>query len=154
MPQALAWRIVRQKHAAVAFSGQGAARTGGRWNSKGRRVVYTSATQSLAVLETLVHLNPLVLFKYVVFRIEFDPALVEELQIAHLPANWRAQPPPASTKAIGDKWLREGRSVILAVPSVIVPGEVNYLINPGHPDFERIIVGQPVPFAFDTRLRA
>jgi RES domain-containing protein len=150
MPQA--WRIVKQKHAATAFSGEGAARTGGRWNSRGSRVVYASGTQSLAILETLVHLNPLVLFRYVVFRIEFDSRLVEKLNRAQLPANWRAQPPPASTKAIGDEWLREARSALLAVPTIIVPGEFNYLINPLHRDFKRITIGKPASFAFDTRL--
>src|SRR5258705_349554 len=74
MPEA--WRIVKAKHAATAFSGEGAARTGGRWNSRGVPVVYTSSTKSLAALESLVHLNPPVLFKYVAIRIQFDDALI------------------------------------------------------------------------------
>ena len=89
-----AWRIVKEKHAATAFTGEGAARTGGRWNSRGARVVYTSATASLAALETLVHLNPPVLFKYLIFRIEFDDTLVEEIFLASLPADWTEEPPP------------------------------------------------------------
>lgn len=152
MPQA--WRIVKEKHAADAFSGAGAARTGGRWNSRGLRVVYTSATQSLAVLETLVHLNPIVLFKYVVFRIDFDARFVEQLNAAQLPRDWQAQPASPSTRLIGGAWLRAARSVLLAVPSVIVPGELNYLINPLHPDFNRITIAKPTPFAFDARLLA
>jgi len=67
MPEA--WRIVKAKHAATAFSGEGAAKTGGRWNSRGVPVVYASSTKSLAALETLVHLNPPMPFKYVVFRL-------------------------------------------------------------------------------------
>ncbi len=62
MPEA--WRIVKEKHAASAFSGEGAAKTGGRWNSRGVPVVYASATKALAALETLVHLNPPVPFQY------------------------------------------------------------------------------------------
>ena len=75
MPEA--WRIVKEKHAAAAFSGEGAARNGGRWNSRGVRLIYTSSTESLAALETLVHLNPQMPFKYVAIRIKFDDALVE-----------------------------------------------------------------------------
>jgi len=71
-----AWRIVRQDHGSAAFDGEGAWRFGGRWNSRGTRTVYTSATLSLAALETLVHLNPPVAFKYVAVPVDFDEALV------------------------------------------------------------------------------
>ena len=150
MPEA--WRIVKAKHAATAFSGDGAAKTGGRWNSRGVPVVYTSSTKSLAALETLVHLNPPVPFKYVVFRLQFDDALVENVPLNRLPAGWRVEPPPPSTKAIGDAWVREVRSAVLALPSVIIPGELNYLLNPAHPAFKRISIGKPERFAFDPRL--
>ena len=82
MPEA--WRIVKAKHAATAFSGEGAAKTGGRWNSRGVPVVYASSTKSLAALETLVHLNPPVPFKYVAFRLQFDAALVENVPLNRL----------------------------------------------------------------------
>jgi RES domain-containing protein len=150
MPQA--WRIVKAKHAATAFSGEGAAKTGGRWNSRGVPVVYASSTKSLAALETLVHLNPPVPFQYVAFRLQFDAALVENIPLNRLPADWRVEPPPPSTKAIGDAWAREVRSAVLALPSVIVPGELNYLLNPAHPAFKKISIGKPERFAFDPRL--
>src|SRR4051812_48583142 len=102
MPEA--WRIVKRKHAATAFSGEGAARYGGRWNSHGVAVVYTSSTKSLATLESLVHLNPPVTFKYLAFRLEFDAALVETLPMTRLHVTWRAEPPSRSTKHIGDRW--------------------------------------------------
>jgi RES domain-containing protein len=146
------WRIVKAKHAATAFSGDGAAKTGGRWNSRGVRVVYTSSTKSLAALETLVHLNPPVPFKYVAFRLQFNAALIENVPLNRLPADWRVEPPPPSTKAIGDAWVREVRSAVLALPSVIVPGELNYLLNPAHPAFKKISIGKPERFAFDPRL--
>lgn len=152
MPQA--WRIVKLKHAATAFSGDGAARTAGRWNSRGIPVIYTSSTKSLAALETLVHLNPPIFFKYVAFRIEFDDALLEVIPPRSLPPDWSTSPPPPSTKAIGDHWSRERRSAVLAVPSVIVPGERNFLLNPAHPDFKKTSIGKPEPFAFDPRLLA
>jgi len=92
-----AWRIVKEKHAATAFSGEGAARAGGRWNSRGVAVIYTSSILSLAALETLVHLNPPVLFKYAVIRIRFDEELIETVHPKDLPPDWRGEPPPPSS---------------------------------------------------------
>lgn len=149
-----AWRIVKAKHAATAFSGEGAFRAGGRWNSRGVRVVYASATKSLAALENLVHLNPPVLFKYAAIPLEFDDALIEIIAAAAIPANWRIEPAAPSSQALGDAWVRDARSAVLAVPSVIVSGEPNYLLNPAHRDFEKIDIGNPEPFVFDPRLLA
>jgi len=150
MPEA--WRIVKERHAGTAFSGEGAAKTGGRWNSRGVPVVYTSGAKSLAALETLVYLNPPVLFRYVVFRIQFDDELIQKLPISGLPADWQAEPATPSSKTIGDTWVREARSAVIEVPSVIISGEPNYLLNPAHPDFKRISIGKREPFAFDPRL--
>ncbi len=146
--------MVKEKHAATAFSGEGAYRSGGRWNSVGIRVVYASATQSLAALENLVHLNPKIAFRYAAFRIEFDAVLLEQFPADILPANWTEEPPPPSTQAIGDRWVREARSAVLGLPSIVVRGETNYLFNPAHPDFRQISLGPPEPFAFDPRLLA
>jgi RES domain-containing protein len=148
-----AWRIVKKKHAATAFTGEGAAKAGGRWNSRGVLVVYTSGTRSLATLENLVHLNPPLIFKYVAIAVKFDDALVEVYPVRNLPADWRTEPPPPSTKAVGDAWVKAARSAVLALPSVI-SGETNYLLNPAHPDFKKIIIGKPDPFVFDPRLLA
>ena len=145
------WRILKEKHAATAFTGKGAAKTGGRWNSRGVAVVYTSCTKSLATLESLVHLNPPVRFKYVVLDVKFDHALVETFAVKKLPADWRTEPPPPSTKTIGDTWVREARSAVLALPSII-SGETNYLINPAHPDVKKISIGNLELFTFDPRL--
>ena len=147
-----AWRIVKEKHAAAAFSGDGAAKFGGRWNSRGIPVVYTSGTKSLAALEILVHLNPPMFFRYVAFRLEFTESLVETLAVKNLPTDWRDEPPPPSTQAMGDAWARSARTAVLALPSVIISGEPNYLLNPAHPDFRRITIGKPEQFTFDSRL--
>ena len=147
-----AWRIVREDHGYTAFDGEGARRFGGRWNSRGTRTVYTSATLSLAALETLVHLNPPVAFKYVAIPIEFDEALVETFATSDLPADWNEEPPPPSTAEIGDRWVKESRSAVLELPSVIIPAEPNYLLNLAHSDFKRIRIGKPTPFSFDPRL--
>ena len=147
-----AWRMVKEKHVATAFSGEGAAKTGGRWNSRGVAVVYASATRSLAALETMVYLNPPVLFNYRIIHLEFGEGFVERLRPAALPSDWRMEPPPLSNRQLGDDWAHSSRSAILAVPSIIIPDETNYLLNPTHPDFRKIAIGQPADFAFDPRL--
>lgn len=147
-----AFRIVREAYVATAFTGEGAALMGGRWNSPGARVVYTSATASLAALETLVHLNPALHFKYLIFPIEFDERLVEKVPPANLPAGWRDEPPPPATKRLGDAWVKQARSAVLELPSVIIPGESNYLLNTLHPDFKTIIIGKAEDFSFDSRM--
>lgn len=147
-----AWRIVKERHASTAFSGEGAYLYGGRWNSPGVRIVYTSGTKALAALETLVHLNPPVAFRYVAFRVEFDKALVEKVSADALPADWFDEPPPPSAQAVGDLWAKRARSAISEVPSVIIRGESNFLLNPSHSDFGQITIATPEPFAFDSRL--
>lgn len=147
-----AYRIVRERFAANAFTGEGAAIFGGRWNSCGTPMVYTSGSASLAALETLVHLNPAMPFAYLLFTIEFDERLIETLSLASLPADWRDEPPPPSTKRLGDAWVKSARSAILELPSVIIPGEMNYLLNTSHPDFKSITIGKPESFSFDNRL--
>jgi len=142
---------VQEQRAATAFTGEGAAKSGGRWNSRGVVLVYTSCTKSLATLESLVHLNPPVAFKYVAIPAKFDDALVEVFRAKDLPAEWRTEPSPPSTKAIGDDWAKAARSAVLALPSVIT-GQTNYLLNPAHPGFKKISIGKPDPFVFDPRL--
>lgn len=145
-----AWRIVKAKHVATAFDGEGARLSGGRWNSRGTPVVYASASQALAALETLVHLNPPVLFRFAATSVQFDDALVERL--TSVPSDWKEEPPPPSTRQVGDTWVNEARSVVLEVPSVLVPRESNYLLNPAHPDFAKLVVERPELLSFDPRL--
>jgi RES domain-containing protein len=148
-----AFRIVRESYAATAFTGEGAALYGGRWNSPGARVVYTSASASLAALEILVHLNPAQHFRYLILSIEFVATVVEKTPLASLPTGWRDEPPPPSTKRLGDSWVKQARSAVLELPSVIIPGESNLLLNVSHPDFKFIKISKPEEFFFDSRLR-
>ncbi|MBM3822344.1 MAG: RES domain-containing protein [Verrucomicrobia bacterium] len=146
-----AWRIVKRKHAAAAFDGEGARLNGGRWNSVGVRAVYVSVTKSLAALETLVHLKLPVTSKYVAIPLRFHDALVETFPPATLPDGWDAEPPSLISQQIGDAWVKNAQSALLALPSVIT-GETNFLINPAHSDFAKIKIGKPEPFSFDPRL--
>lgn len=147
------WRICAPRYADAAFSGEGARIYGGRWNSKGRAVVYSSESISLAVLEQLVHVeDPTVLGAFVVVSATLDEGAVEAVELSSLPDNWRAYPAPSSLKDIGDAWLSEERSLALRIPSVTVRGQHNYLINPVHPDFEGIEVSEAEPLDLDPRI--
>ena len=145
------WRI--DKPGREAFSGEGARRFGGRWNSPGVAVVYLSEHQSLAALEIFVHLQPLVPHeKYLAYFVEWDEAQMEQLSTKKLPLDWRASPPGPATMQFGDRWVREERFVVLAVPSAILPAERNFLLNPAHPDFGKLRRHKAMEFAFDDRL--
>jgi len=147
------WRVVKRKHAAKSFDGKAAQRFGGRFNSPGRRVVYTSATKSLALLEVLVHIDvgrPLP--RLVAFSFQVPDDLIETLAGSKLPRQWRSSEGMPATQRIGDEWLESGRSLALAVPSASVPEEYNYLLNPEHAGFARLKFGRALPFLVDPRL--
>lgn len=148
-----ACRIIKARHAATAFTGEGARRFGGRWSSPGIRVVYSAGSAALAMLESLVHLHSRELIhRFVRFEIAFDSDLVELVNPARLPRGWRNAPAPLSLREIGDDWVRRGDRPILRVPSVIVPTEWNYLQNPEHPKFRGAKIGPRRPLKFDSRL--
>ena len=145
------WRIDRPRRA--AFSGEGARRFGGRWNSPGVAVVYLSEYQSLAALEIFVHLRPLLpRDKFLAYRVEWDDALMEQLPAKSLPVDWRASPAGPATMSLGDEWVRAAHTAVLAVPSTIVPAERNFLLNPAHPDFPQLRIEKPIDFVFDPRI--
>lgn len=149
-----AFRLCKTKFLASAFSGEGARLNGGRWNSPGLAVVYTSSSLSLATLEVLVHLEDpeafARLFSWV--SVEIPDDLVERVDPARLPASWLADETNASSQSVGDAWLRSMRTAAFAVPSVVTPGEWNYLLNPAHPRFPEIQIGEARPFQPDPRL--
>jgi RES domain-containing protein len=150
---ASAWRIVRASREKTAFTGEGPWRYGGRWNSPGVRVVYVSEHQSTAAFEVFANRVPFVLDEeYKAFRLEWPDNLIENFPIKKLPAKWRISPPPVETMEIGDHWVKQGRSAVLALPSVISPADTNFLLNPEHPDFKRIRIHSSIDFEFDPRL--
>ena len=148
-----AWRIVRASREKTAFTGEGAWRYGGRWNSPGVRLVYVSEHQSTAALEIFVNRMPFILEEtYKAFHLEWPDTLTEVFPAKKLPVNWRIHPPLAETREIGDHWVQERRSAVLALPSVISPADTNFLLNPEHRDFKRIHIASPIDFDFDPRL--
>ena len=146
------WRLCKSRHAAL--DGEGARLAGGRWNSRGTPVVYASDSLSLAALELLVHCDPALLPEdLVAVEIEIPDGVAQRrLEIAELPRSWRRHPAPASLARMGNLWAKEMTTALLVVPSAVVPGQRNVLLNPRHPDFGRIRAGRPERFALDARL--
>jgi RES domain-containing protein len=148
-----AFRIVRPRYAEDAFSGEGSRRNGGRWNSLGRLMVYTSSSVPLATLELLVTVpRRSRLRNYRLIECAFPNTIVEELDRSLLPDHWNAYPAPTALQELGDRWLIRESSVVLAVPSAVVPAETNYLINPQHPNFSAVDIRHAEPFKLDLRL--
>jgi RES domain-containing protein len=150
---ASAWRIVRASRETTAFTGEGPWLYGGRWNSAGVRVIYVSEHQSTAAFEVFANRVPFILDeRYKAFQLEWPDHLSEIFPVKKLPANWRLHPPPIATKEIGNAWVNERRSAVLALPSAISPADTNFLLNPEHRDFKRIHIAPPVDYEFDPRL--
>ncbi len=147
------YRITRRIHVTTPLDGEGSRLFGGRWTSVGVAVAYASATLSLAALEYLVHVDPDILpGDLVAVHVTAEGCTVESFDLERLPANWREYPAPAALARIGDEWVRSGRSVLLTVPSAIIPEERNVLINPRHEEAPMLKVSSTAPFALDRRL--
>lgn len=147
------WRLVTARFAASAFSGEGARLYGGRWNRKGVAMVYTAESQSLAMLEMLVQDEPL-RARYVMIPATLPGRLrIERIGPGQLPGDWRDPAARGQLQALGGDWIGRGSSAVLAVPSSVIPAETNYLLNPLHPAFARIEIGEPQEFITDLRLR-
>lgn len=148
-----AWRIVNARNVAAAFSGDGSRRSGGRWNSMGLRAVYLADSLALATLEVMVHgVSYETLQNYVCILTTIPQKLIQEVDLMSLPKNWRDDLPPAELRELGDRWLNEGKSAALKVPSAVIPVEFNYMLNPCHKDFGKIEIAERLSLAFDKRL--
>lgn len=153
MSEVLVWRLCAAYRMPSAFSGDGSARRGGRWNQPGVRVVYGAESRALAALEVLVNADQSHWLGSIDWRC--IPAVVPSRLVerpTRFPASWRDYPHSVATREFGTSWALEKRSVALRVPSVVVGGEFNYLLNPFHPEFEQVKIGKPEPFTFDPRL--
>ena len=148
------WRLCKADHAGTAFTGEGAILYAGRWHHAGTPVIYTAESRSLAVLEQLVHLSRNRLPpRFACFGVDVpDDLPVSVVALADLPADWQRYPGPPALRDLGTKWAESNASVVLAVPSAVVRGERNFLLNPRHPDFGRLGIGSAEPFALDERL--
>jgi RES domain-containing protein len=150
------WRICKQDHIKTSFSGIGGLKGSARWHHRGHLIVYTSASLSLASLEIWVHVDarqPIPSYISVSANIP-DDLSIERLPLAALPDDWRGREGRdfSVTRKLGTDWLIRRSSAVLQVPSAVIPGEFNYLLNPKHPDFPKIQQGQPAPFKHDARM--
>lgn len=142
------WRI--SNHADL--SGAGGLRAGGRWHGPGRPIVYCSTSAAACLLEALVHIGAARPDKlpttFQLLTIDVPDGV--PLPAPDLPEGWQTCTP--TTRAIGDEWLRSGKSLLLAVPSVIVPDTTNVLLNPLHPDVGQARIASVATHPFDPRL--
>lgn len=143
------WRI--SNHADL--SGTGGLRAGGRWHSPGHPILYCGLSPPACLLEALVHIEarrPQDLPPhYQLLAIDL-PEEVSLPDVAQLPQDWREN--LAATRRVGDDWLRSGASLLLPVPSALVPETRNVLFNPLHPDAARPRIGGTSRYPFDPRL--
>ena len=146
------WRVVKKKYLDTAFDGEGARRAGGRWNSAGLPAVYTAESPALAILEMLVHADLSLLPHYVAIPVRFSEELATSVDVAGLPHGWREHPGPSALRKIGDDWLLNGASLALKLPTAVAPAGWNYLLNPAHPKFKDLEIGEPLGCPLDTRL--
>jgi RES domain-containing protein len=148
------WRLCRAPYAAEAFTGEGARRFGGRWNSRGVQMVYASTSLALAAIELFVHLEPGQAPDDLVYLSallpEGEPA--RTLQPAELPPAWWADGVAAANRGLGDAWITARASLALQVPSVPIRAEWNVLLNPLHPRMSELQIEQPQAFVFDARM--
>jgi len=149
----LVYRLLQAAYRQEPLSGQGAALYGGRWNPKGLSLLYTTESPALSLLEVLVHINPKRIPEYYLVTIDV-PDSTRYYGADELPAQWRAtgstQPLPSQTFLLD--WLQEPDSLLVQVPSSILPIMANYLINPRHPLFSSCQVVNSERFEIDERL--
>jgi RES domain-containing protein len=146
------WRLADRRYA--TFDGEGARLSGGRWNLRGTPVIYASESLSLAVLEYSVNVDPrFAPDRLVSIQAEFpDDLSTKTLDIEDLPPGWSAHPAPEELALLGTKWADSGATAVLVVPSALVPEERNFVLNPRHPDFRRIVVRATKSFKLDPRI--
>ena len=155
----LVYRIAKAGRASSGkemMAGDGGLHASARWHTVGKRIAYTATSQALATLEIAVNLNnPKSIPSYRILEVEVPDDLILTLEIADLPVGWdRKDDEPLAARRVGDIWLSSGLSVALQIPSSIIPGENNILINPAHTDFSQITYDAPLEFPFDPRIKA
>jgi RES domain-containing protein len=148
------WRICRKPYVDIALDGIGGMYTSGRWHNKGHPIVYIASSAALAALEVLVHVDPLTAptdLRLLAFELP-DDLTTEVLELVSLPDGWHSVPAPTALQILGSSWLTSGRTAALNVPSAVINVERNVLLNPRHPEMQRVRILSDEAFSFDTRL--
>lgn len=135
------------------LSGFGASIAGGRWNRPGYRVLYTAGSRALATLEVLVHVPATFVPKgYHLLTIRIPDDSMQTVPLDQLPDGWNGLTPPPAIKAITETWVADNKFLVLKVPSAVVAGEFNLLLNPAHARFSDVRTTDKQPYSFDPRL--
>ena len=147
------FRLARKKYP-IELSGKGASISGARWNSKGTEIIYCAQNRALAMAEVLVHLSLAALPNdFVMLTIDIpDDILIEILDVNILNIDWNVFPCTFETSLLGDNFIKRNEACVLKVPSAVVKGDFNYLINQYHADFFRITITEQTDFPFDKRI--
>lgn len=147
------FRLSKEKYA-NSLNGFGAAKFGNRWNSKGVEIIYTAESRALAMSEVLVHLSLAMLPKdFVMVTVQIpETTSISNLEQNELPQFWNIHPPNTATQKVGDNFINEGKFCLLKVPSAVVPGDFNFLINPHHSEISKISISEIIGFPFDPRI--
>jgi RES domain-containing protein len=148
----IVYRITVKKHASD-LSGTGAAIYGGRWNKKGTPVLYTGENIEIALLETIVHIPPMLVPDLVILTFDIPDDSITEIELSNLPKNWTAYPAPTILSEIAEDWVKEQKTIALKVPSCIIHSSHIYILNCTHPDYNKVKLLDQKNFHFDTRLR-
>lgn len=146
------FRITKSKRASD-ISGTGASLYPGRWNKKGTPVLYTGASKEIALLETIIHIPPMITPKLDILQLEIPDNSITELIVQDLPANWHQFPAPSILSEIGQKWIEAEKTLALKVPSSIIHSSHNFILNCKHPDYKLVRILSQNEFRFDSRLR-
>ncbi len=135
------------------LSGQGSRRVSGRWNHVGAAVLYTAASRALATLEVLVHM-PLAFLPddYRMLTLHLPDESLQTISSEALPDGWTGLTPPDEIKQLIDDWIKANQYLVLQVPSAIVEGDFNLLVNPAHPRAAEVVIIENKPYQFDTKL--
>lgn len=150
------WRIATDTpdYEAHDLTGEGAKRTGGRWNQKGIPLLYASTSRALACLETVVHVGALPLNRFLVqILIPASSWKTRCIFPRESVVGWDAEPPGRVSLQWGSQWAKSGRTLVAEVPSVLVPEESNLLLNPAHRDMVHVTAVKVRKWLYDARLR-
>lgn len=127
-----------------------------RWNLRGEKVIYAGSTRSLSTLELIVHRSSIQIskpYKLLVIKIESLTNHLECIKLEDLPSNWRSIQAYGSLQNLGSKWYQQQKSLILEVPSAVIPQEKNFILNTEHPLFRSAInISNSEDFFWDNRL--
>ncbi len=146
------WRLFPERFRSTAFTGVGGLYAASRWNHLGTAMVYTATSRALAALEFFVNLEPNEApDDLLIAEASVPDAFIESLDVGLLPPNWRGLN-NETCRDLGSDWAASGRSLALRIPSAVVEGEWNVLLDPKHPEFSKVWIAAPKPFRYDERM--